>query len=1159
MKLITLLIILACFKVSASVYAQTITLKEKNAPLTKVFKQIEQQSGYSFFYKNEMLKQMQKVSITVQNASLTDVLEKCFSNQTLTYEVIDNTIIVKTKEKPVVQKVKILFTSPILIKGRVTDTAGRALPGALIKVKGTDKAVTANDDGEFEITGVDEKAILVITYVGYITTEVPVNENTALAIMLQPDIALLNVVKIVSTGYQSIPKERATGSFAQPTKQIYDVRVAPDVISKLSGITSGLVFNANTTNTLSGKTDINIRGQSTIFANSQPLIVVDNFAYSGDISSINPNDVEDVTILKDAAAASIWGVRAGNGVIVIRTKRGSRNKAPQISFNANITVAQKPDLKYDPNYIASTDFIEVEKFLFTKGKYDGFLNNPYTAVSPVVELLAAKRAGQIGQNEADLQIGALANNDVRDDISKYFYKKAVNQQYALAISGGSDKSSYYFSTGYDKSLQNLKNNSSDRLTINSRNTFYMLKGLELTADINYIKSSRRQDNIVTQLITGGNYSAIYPYAKFADTQGNPLSIVKQYKKSFVDAAPASGYLDWSFYPLKELGLQDNTVQYSDIRLSPSLKYNIIKGLNAEVKYQYENYSTDTRNLQGQETFYTRNLINQYAEFTDNRVTGYNIPLGGILFQGNTRMASYNIRGQVNYSASWAKHELSILAGYEQSQAVTSGSSSILYGYNDDTGSFTNVNFATNYPQNPLGNYGPVSNSAGTSRITDRVRSKFANAAYTYNRRYTISASGRIDGSNYFGVDANLKSVPLWSVGAKWNIAEEGFYHLAWLPTLQLRTSYGYNGNLNRSIAGVTTFRSASNSSWTNFPYATVSNFGNPDLTWEKSAITNIGVDFGTKAGRLSGSLEYFSRKGTNLIGDKSMAPSSGLTVFRGNYADMVAKGFDIQLTSKNLDGPVKWSTTLLGSHAVERVSRYDAPILAALAVNANGTGNSISPFQGYPVYSIWSYKWAGLDPANGDPQGYDANGNISKDYAILTSPDSLKRLVYSGSARPTYFGGISNTFSYRNFTLSVNVSYKFGYYFRRGSISYTTLFNNWTGQNKEIAQRWQSPGDEKITNVPSMVYPGDYNRDAFYNFSKVTVEKADHIRLQDISLSYELSKQKIHKLPFEHISIYGYANNLAILWRANKLGLDPDYPTGYPTPKTFALGIKGSF
>jgi len=1146
-------------QVSANSLAQKVSIKANGQTLSTVLDQLSNQTGYDFAYTSKTIKSAKPVTINVKNEELGSVLTKIFDDQPLEFTIKDKFVTVTSKKPAFLDKLKAALDIPITVTGKVTDTTGAGLPSATIKNNRTNQVIITANDGTFSLSAQsgDEITVSFIGYKAYtfqVTGEMPFQN-----IVLHTGTGQLSEV-IVSTGYQDIPKERATGSFSQPIKAMYDDRVAPDVISKLNGITSGLVFNANTTLTQNGQTDINIRGRSTIFANDQPLIVVDNFPYSGDINNIDPNDVESVTVLKDAAAASIWGVRAGNGVIVITTKRGKLNQPLKVSFNANLTVFNKPNLNYSPNQISSSSYIGLEKYLFGKGYYDSSLADTveYPVISPVVQLLAANRAGTLSNSSLNSQLNALSGLNVNDQLSKYFYQKATNQQYALTLSGGSDKASYYLSTGYDNDLASLKDNSNQRITINSQNTFHPVKNFEIDAGLNVVQTNAQFDNNL------GNFqNDIFPYTQVASANGTPLSIPYGYGQSFVQSAPSRGFLDWSYVPLNELTAVSNKTKVMDIRLSTTLKYTIMKGLNAEVLYQYENSNGQNRDYQSQQSYAARNLINQYSivDPSSGMVTGYNVPLGGIMYLSDANTTANNVRGQLNYNYSWKDNIITALAGYELSQTTVNTNQSALYGYDDNLATYTDIDPLDYFERNPDGSYGTVPSGSGIGSTVTRVRSSFVNAAYTYKDRYTLSGSARIDGTNYFGVATNQKNVPLWSAGAKWDIDKEDFYKLSWLPVLALRASYGYNGNLIQSITGVTTFQYNSNAAFTNLNYASISNIGNPDLRWEKTGITNLAVDFGSINNIVTGSFEYYLKKESDLLGFKNLPENTGVATLEGNYANMAGHGFDLTVTTRNLNGRLKWFTTLLVSHATDKVTHYDVPSYGYQLV---GAGSGI-PNVGKPVFGVYGYKWGGLDQTNGNPIGY-VNGQQSENYATITTSTPVNDLVYVGPARPTYFGGLNNRFTYKGFSLAVQLNYKLGYYFMAPALSYSNIIAQgaYLSVNRQFNQRWQNPGDK--TNVPSMVYPFDPSRDQFYQYSTVNIQNAGNIRLQDISLSYDFNKSVYRKLPFSNLQIFAYANNVAILWRANHVGLDPDAVpapggdiTTMPTPRSISIGLKGSF
>lgn len=1135
-----------------------ISISVTNMPLKEVLEKISALSSVGIVFSNNKDLSI-KVSERVKDKSLRQVLDDLFNGLPFSYQVIDDKIVISHREKKSVGNLP--GQNKFQVRGKVINQNGQALPGATIHLKNGELLAITNLDGGFILKDITEDVTVLISFTGYDTKEVTIHSDTAyLEIVLQLSSSELGEVKVLSNGYQQVSPERATGSYTQPIKEMFDDRVSTDVLSKLNGITSGLLFNANTG---TAGADISIRGRSTIFANDQPLIVVDNFPYSGDINNINPNDVESVTVLKDAAAASIWGVRAGNGVIVITMKKGRLNHPLKVSFNSNLTIFNKPELNYNPNQLSSASYIELERYLFRQGFYDSNLNNTYNfpVISPAVQLLAEQRAGAISGADLDIQLSALGKINLNDQLSKYFFQHAVNQQYAVNFSGGSEKAIYYFSAGYDQDLSNLKDNSSERITINTQNTFFPVKNFEITVGLNVVQSNNKIDN--TYSIT---QSKVFPYTEIADNKGNALPIAYGYNQTYTNFAPENGFLDWSYSPLKQLGEPDDHLRDNNVRFTTGLKYNIISGLSAEIKYQYENAAIQNRDFESQNTYYTRNLINEYAIVNNGQVTGFNIPLGGILAMGNSNTISNNVRGQLNYTLNWKNSNLSALAGYELSQVSSSSNSSTLYGYDNNNATFTNIDPNAYFPLNP-GGYAQISSGNSIGGTVDRIRSSFANAAYTYMGKYTLSSSARIDGSNYFGVATQQKTLPLWSTGLKWVVDKETFYHVAWLPQLDFRGTYGYNGNLDRSVTGVTTLFYQSNDPYTTLPYSRISNVGNPDLRWEKTGIANLAVDFGLKNNVLTGSIEYYIKKETDLLGYKTFPENSGITSLEGNYADMTGHGFDLVLNSQIFNKKFKWFATVLFSHATDKVTRYGVTQYPNQVVASDGNGISATPLVGKPVFGIYSYKWGGLDPVNGNPIGY-LNSLKSEDYSDIDQNTPIGQLIYSGAARPTYFGGFNNHFSYKGLSLDIQVNYKLGYYFRKPSINYyqiTSTQSAYLSVNRQLNQRWMKPGDEKTTNVPSLIYPFDDNRSYFYEYSSVNVDNGSHIRLQDISLSYMFNKSAYPGLPFNSLQLFVYANNVAILWRANHDGLDPDAvpsegnTTTTPSPRSFSVGIKGTF
>lgn len=1137
---------------STVIKAQQINLSLQKVPLTKAISEIRKTTKYDFVYGEELLKKANPVSINVKNADINEVLKKMFADQPISYKIADGIIILK--EKPSTTSTTAPSKKKEAIRGRVVDDHRNPLAGATIQVKGSNFVTTSNNTGVFEIPNDFADAQLQVSYMGY--GHIEVSARNADMIMLAKNTNRIEEVSVVASGYQSIPKERATGSFSKVDNATFNRQVSTDVISRLKGIAPSILFDER-----SGSPKLTIRGQATIFGNDQPLIVVDNFPYEGDINNINPNDIEDIDILKDAAAASIWGVRAGNGVIVIKTKKGRADQPMNIGFTSNLTIGQKPDLNYIPQ-IEPTDFIDIEKMLFEKGFYNTIINNtadnrPY---SPVVSILNDQINGLLTAQQADEKINALRRGNLRRDKSKYLYQHSVKQQYALNLNGGTNKYTYYFSAGFDKNLDSEKGQSFSRVSLNSNQVFHPTEKLELSAGLSYNQNNQSTSNVISMLNNMGQ-ELMYPYASLVNSDGSASILTKDYSNTLKNSAYNSGLLDWNFRPVDELKYQNNHYRQSEFRLNTAVKYTFMPQFSAEARFQWENQIGKRRNLNSQDSYTARDQINRYTNVNNNVLTR-SIPLGGILDNTNSELLSLNGRFQLNYNHNWAKHGINAIGGFEVRQVKANALSSRLYGFDSNTGSSILVDYLNEYEIYGKGITNLIPNGDDYSQTLDRIRSYYVNAAYNYDLRYILSASARIDQSNIFGVKTNQKSVPLWSIGTKWNLNKEKFYNFEWLKELSLRSTFGYSGNVDKSITAFTTAMLTYNS-YNNQPSATLLNPPNENLRWEKNRMLNIGVDFRTKNDRIFGSIDYFTRKGTDLIGNGDIDPTTGFVSYRGNLANMRGTGLDVELNSLNIKSPsFKWTSTALFSLAKDKILKYQRPTSINSFLDDNSLyriASSYSPVEGRPLFGIYSYPWAGLDPLTGAARGF-LSGTPSDDYGQIIqelSKDPLNSLIYNGRAISPYFGALRNTINYKSFEFSFNITYRLGYYFKRSSINYSSLYSSYSSHGDYYA-RWKNPGDEKITDVPAIIYPSNILSDQYYRNSEALVEKGDHVRLQDIVMSYVVAPEVLKKLGLKSLRITTIVNNLGFIWRANKSKIDPDFPMG-KLPKNYTIGFNCNF
>ncbi len=1044
------------------------------------------------------------------------------------------------------------------------------LSGATVHSIHSRQTVVSDNSGRFTIFINQLPDTLEVSYAGYYTKRVPLeNLKDGLIIDLASQTKTLDEV-VVNTGFQLVKPNEINGSVIVVDNKTLNRQTGANILDRLNGVVPGLTFlvgKNNSNGNPQNNTGIRINGMGTINGPLDPLIVVDNFPFEGNISNINSNDVESVTILKDAAATSIWGPRAGNGVIVITTKKGKFNQPLNVSFNSDLIITKKPDL-YSVPQMAVSDYIDVEQFLFNKGYYDYDLTSTdHPALTEAQEVFLERRNGFISASDSSNLINELKTRDTRRDYNKYLYREMLLQQHSLSISGGSSNYAWIIAGNYDQTYntRNMTGNNNRKINIRMNNVYKPFKNLQLKFGVYYTngKADQALEDYSFKAIKL-NYTKIVPYLKFNDAAGNPLPVANNLEMNYADTAGGGKLMDWHYYPTGDYKHARLTTNLEEILANVALNYRITDYLDVEFLYQYSRQRTEDISVQDTLSYYTRNLRNRLYQ---PDMGASPVPLGGIADISNGSISSANSRLQLNFKKEWGQHAVSSIAGAEVREVKSSSNGYRLYGYNSDPLYYNNyLDYTAYYTNYVNGYYDVIPPPAGVlDGSINRFVALYSNVSYIYNKKYSISGSIRKDGANIFGLKTNDKWKPLWSVGAGWHISDESFYHVDWLSNLRLRASFGFSGNvdLSRTALPIAYYNSSGGSSTLPFPYAYINTLNNPELRWEKVRQLNIGIDFLAIDKRISGSLDMYYKRGSDLYGKTAYDYTAwGQTsTISKNVAEMEGRGITLNLLTQNIRGRFQWATTWIFNHSTDKTTKYYSPESESGNVLL-GSGNGISPVIGKPLYAVAAYKWGGLNN-QGDPQGY-IDGKLSTDYfGIITDvvTKGLKggSMVYIGPATPTYFGNIINDFSWKGLTVSVNIAYKFGYYFWKSSLSYSSLYMNGEG-DAEFAKRWQKPGDELHTSVPAMVYT-DYPqfdfRDAFYDYASVNVLKGDNIRLQYINLAYDFKfNRKSKSSLFSTITLYGNIANLGIIWRKNKDRIDPDYPYGLAPSKQYTIGLK---
>lgn len=1039
------------------------------------------------------------------------------------------------------------------VKGSVVDEHGTQLKGVSIVVKNTSIGTSSGEDGSFEIKQVAADGILVISGIGLQTREFAIRGQGSLGLItISRHIKdAEEVIVQASTGYQTIKPNEVNGSVVVIDQEQLNRQAGTNILKRLDGAVSGLLFNTNkNNNNPQNKTGISIRGTATISGPLDPLIVLDGFIYEGNIDNINPNDVESVTVLKDAAAASVWGARAGNGVIVITTRQGIINQKMQVSISSGLIFSEKPDLKAIPQ-ITPAEFVEMEEFLFNKGFFnDQLAFYPFFALSPATRVLLNRKQGLISAADSASQMEVLKNTDTRSQFKKYVYQKARVQQHAFNLRGGGRDNGYSFSAGYDNSFGTLREEY-HKLNLRLANTIQLLPKLRFTLENYYTNSKGLTGQRAYGELRPANRAMLY--YDITDDAGIDLEFNSQYTDTLFNGR----LLSLKYHPLADYKYNSTTTRLQEINSNAGINYTIKNWLNVDVKYQYQVQQSTAERLVQKNAYEARDIINNLIQVDpQTQAFKYIVPNAGFRVLTNAAICSQTARAQANLNKKFGRHRIDGIAGVESREVKGIGDSYRTYGYNADPLTYTAVDFVTTY-SSPISGYDKgVSGSPTASSTVYRFTAIYANASWLYKNKYSLSASGRRDGSNIFGANTNDRWMPLMSAGASWRISNEPFFRMKAVNDFRLKLSYGKSGNVDLSKTAVPIATIFGSDPTTNLPFSRIRQLNNPSLKWEQVSQLNIGADLALFNSRITGSLEWYSKHGADLYGPIAWdytSFGSNSTILQ-NVAHTKGRGVDLLLSSANLQGKFGWRTNLLLSYNKTVTEKYYGP--QANAVNLLlGGGNKITPIVGKAVYGIMAYKWGGLDSL-GNPQGY-LNGQLSKDYpAMATESATGSNLRYFGSGTPGYFSTILNQFSYKGFELSVSIVGKFQYHFFKPALSYNALINGNPG-NEEYSKRWKQPGDELTTDVPSFSYPNNSDRDYFYSVSTVNVLKGDHIRLQYINLAYSPTIKKIKNI--RTLQFYANAANLGILWRANARGIDPDFPASYAPTTDWAFGVRATF
>lgn len=1151
------------------------------ASLPTALKQVERISGYKMLFTYEDI-QNYKTTVTAKDQTIDQLMSLILKDKPLTYKINGEFITVKRVVAPSKNIEKRQLT------GKVLDENNQPLPGASVRIANTNIGSITDADGDFSLQILPEHTTLEVSFIGMQTQKISLKKNNKITVILHEDSYQLD--DLIVTGYQTLSKERATGAFEIIDKKNLDSKINTDALSAIEGQLTGVSTY---------KDDIVIRGVSTFSSSigTTPLLVIDGIPTERDLSSVNMNDVESIVVLKDAAASSIYGVRAANGVISIVTTKGKEGRT-DIRFTADWTWKTNPSLD-QYHYATTGDMMDFElaynQFLAKKRNYTeaAYLKDRLKGIgeagtnstnimyySPLKYARMQYTNGEISEQEYNTLLDGWRNNDYRREFMKQVWQTPLRQSYNLSINSGSNRQSTYASVNYISNETNIKYDSYQYLKGYLKSTQKINKriSLDLGIDVQYTYTDTADDTYTsltgmepyTQILDGNNNRVYRDYVDIDNNRFTGLLSINPKVLSQIEGLPQ--FMSYRFNILDEL--EDNHTKQSNYNLRSYAKLNVklLEGLQFTSSFSYELYKNHSETYNSEDSYYVRFLRNRFATYaTTNSV----IPEGGRLAIGETSGNNWVSRNQLDYSHIFKEdHAVSMVAGIELRQTRTNiPNYSVRYGYDPVSLSYTLLDDKTikekGYKQSYIynNNTGPDASIDGNyikltdsflnptlSSLENRYVGFYAVGGYIYKDRYGISGSFRIDQANLFGTDPKYRYRPMWSVGLKWNVAKEDFLKTQpWINVLDLRASYGITGNVDQTTTPYLVAAMSSQNKYTSetIPYTSITTAPNPLLRWERTTSYNLGVDFILWGGMLNGKFDYYYKRSDDLLTTIDIPFTAGYTSQRVNYAAMTNHGFETTLSSTWLQTR-DWvlSSTFLFSYNRNKVTKvfYESPQASGLV-----SGNYYQT--GKPVDAVYAYRYGGLtsggtDDQNGIPIISRADGttmhHFNEDGSLVIDGNTSmlpEDVVYMGSGTPLFNSSFTQNLKFHEWELTAMLTYSGGHYVYVPSFDFyssgVNTLSDW------YVQSWTP--DNQNSDIPKhyIYYPNVNATNLIglkekYQKSTANVKRGDIIRLRNIAISYAVPQKFCKVLKMKSARITAQANNL---WYWCAAGKDVDSET----------------
>jgi len=1076
--------------------SQKLSLNVQDATLQDVFRQLEKRTDYTFLYKNELVTNKSRVSLDVKDMALSQVLNQILNPRGLTYVLDDKVIIIRAVVRKVAasEPVAVLRT----VSGRVTDESGQPLPGTTVTLKGSGKPGIITDvNGAFQLKVPDDNgSVLIASYIGMQKEEVEVGSETNLVIKLSPSSILLNDYVVVGAYGTAQKRSDLVGSAYQVDAKKLENLPAGRIDNLLDGMVPGLQITYNTDLASSTRPRYNtrVRGQSSMEASSEPLWIVDGEPiYTGNktnqvpglsmtispLSYINPEDIESMTLLKDASATSIYGANGANGVILVTTKGGKAGKTI-VSVSAKYGVSQI-------NKSTKFKVLNAEQYM----------------------TLAKEAWSNAGKDMKyfmwqDNTMNSYSTTDT--DWADVYYGKGTSAQTNLTVRGGNDKATYYVSGSYYLGEQTVKGNDQQRFSVRSNTSFNFSRKFSLSL---IMANSYNINNIFNP---GDDYYQTLPIYSPYNADGS----FRLYN-TYVEGADANGNILWTtprfLNSVAEREENDYTQKTLANNTNISLKYKITQGLDFTSQFgvDYQSSYEDT-----------------YSARTN--WSGMSISDGpyGYSTRSNANFLLWTATERLNYHKEHGKHKFDAVAGLEASSRQSSSIGATGSGYINDN--IKEISYA-------------VDDTGTSSSSTTRSMSFLGQGSYSYDNRYYLLLNARRDGNSDFGTDVRWGN--FGSAGLSWNVHNEDFFTFEKINVLKLKATFGTNGNSRLgSQLGNGKYSYNESDNYMGSSGATMATSPNPNLSWETTYMTNLGLRI-RFLDRFDFDMEAYSNKTVDLLSNLNVSRMTGDTRMYRNVGKIRNSGLEATIGADIIRNK-KWNWT-----AELNISHNENKLLELYNGLSKVMGETIWR-EGYDINTFYLVRWAGVDPRDGAPLWLDANGNLTRTYS------TANRVPYKTSS-PDITGGLSNTLSYGNFSMNAILSYVIGgYAFSNFGRRTNSDGLNIMDENQSINQldRWQKPGDLALSPKPIWgVSTGSVMNSTRYLYNTT------YALLRNVSVSYRLDADWLKEAGLKNVRLSLIGDNLGLFTPYDHKDRNSyrQCRSGYPMETSFSVGLDCNF